>query len=560
MMSDQPTNASDDLLTPVLDKGFVRLVDFLGGDNAVVQGARVSFGQESKGDERDRKLIHYLMKHEHGTPFEMAVFKFHVKCPIFVARQWFRHRMGCLSGDTLLHFDLPSAVSSTKRQLHKTSIGKFHELWHRGSSHTTRKRKPLFLERVEAEKLYSVPELAKLVERRPEDLRNLIRKSVLQAQRSETSAPTQSQIFVLGSAWHEYAIRNYTARVPMRERLKKMQLRMCNEATGEIEYTHVADIWQSGVKQVYRVTLENGYQIRMTEDHRCLTEKGWLTLGQATKLRRAANDSVIWSIDAPALAVNGVAAYQDATWLAKQRSDGLNVAQIADRAGASTHTIRKYLARFNLQYTPHLFWRQNQKQPMPETKPRPTQTRLLRTFSRIARIEYVGEEMTYDLEVTGLYHNFVANGFIVHNSYNEISYRYVEVEDEFYVPLELRAQDTKNKQASFAGGFTDEKQTQGRALMDEAYRAAYAKYEELLALGVARELARIVLPVSIYTQFYVAYNARSLMNFVRLRSSAGAQFEIKQYAEAMNRIFKAKMPWTFEAFEQYVLKNEGASK
>lgn len=76
----------------VLDKGFVRLVDFMGGDEAVVQAARVSFGQGSKGEERDRKLVHYLMEHGHHTPFEHAVFKFHVKCPLFVARQWFRHR------------------------------------------------------------------------------------------------------------------------------------------------------------------------------------------------------------------------------------------------------------------------------------------------------------------------------------------------------------------------------------------------------------------------------------------------------------------------------------
>jgi len=76
----------------VLDKGFVRLVDFLGGDDAVVQAARVSFGKGSKGEEKDRMLIEYLMEHGHHTPFEHSLFKFHVKCPVFVARQWFRHR------------------------------------------------------------------------------------------------------------------------------------------------------------------------------------------------------------------------------------------------------------------------------------------------------------------------------------------------------------------------------------------------------------------------------------------------------------------------------------
>ncbi len=77
----------------VLDKGFVRLVDFVGGDAAVVRAARVSIGQGSKGEERDRQLIDYLLRHRHETPFEHSVFTFHVKCPIFVARQWFRHRM-----------------------------------------------------------------------------------------------------------------------------------------------------------------------------------------------------------------------------------------------------------------------------------------------------------------------------------------------------------------------------------------------------------------------------------------------------------------------------------
>lgn len=76
----------------VLDKGFVKLVNLLGDDGTVVQSARVSFGGGSKGEKKDRLLIHYLLSHGHETPFEHTVFQFHVKCPIFVARQWFRHR------------------------------------------------------------------------------------------------------------------------------------------------------------------------------------------------------------------------------------------------------------------------------------------------------------------------------------------------------------------------------------------------------------------------------------------------------------------------------------
>jgi len=76
------------------DIGFVRLVDTMGDDMAVVRAARVSYGEESKGQEADQKLVNYMMKHNHGTPFEHINFTFHIKCPIFLARQWFRHRIG----------------------------------------------------------------------------------------------------------------------------------------------------------------------------------------------------------------------------------------------------------------------------------------------------------------------------------------------------------------------------------------------------------------------------------------------------------------------------------
>jgi thymidylate synthase (FAD) len=78
--------------TPLLDHGFIRVVDYMGDDNAVVQAARVSYGKGTKKVSEDRGLINYLMRHRHTTPFEMAEIKYHVKLPIFVARQWIRHR------------------------------------------------------------------------------------------------------------------------------------------------------------------------------------------------------------------------------------------------------------------------------------------------------------------------------------------------------------------------------------------------------------------------------------------------------------------------------------
>ena len=96
----QPTGratvpALEDLLyrpLPVLDHGFVRVIDYMGDDAAVVQGARVSYGRGTKTVSQDRALIAYLMRHRHTSPFELCEIKLHVKLPIFIARQWIRHR------------------------------------------------------------------------------------------------------------------------------------------------------------------------------------------------------------------------------------------------------------------------------------------------------------------------------------------------------------------------------------------------------------------------------------------------------------------------------------
>jgi thymidylate synthase (FAD) len=78
--------------TPVLDHGFVRVIDYMGDDSAIVQAARVSYGRGTRRVSEDAGLIRYLMRHRHSTPFEMCEIKYHVKLPIFVARQWIRHR------------------------------------------------------------------------------------------------------------------------------------------------------------------------------------------------------------------------------------------------------------------------------------------------------------------------------------------------------------------------------------------------------------------------------------------------------------------------------------
>jgi len=633
----------------ILDHGHVRLVDVMGDDNAIVQMARVSYGEGTKTVSSDRGLIRYLMRHRHTSPFEGCEIKLHAKMPMFVARQWVRHRTACLAGDARLSFDLPGAEKRNRRQHYPVRIDEFHRMWHEGLTHRTAKKKPLHLDRVDPDTRYTVPELSRLVERREEELRNTVRAH-----------------------------------------LAKMKLRMCDEATGEIAHTRVVDVWASGVKPVFEVTLENGKCLKMSRDHRCLTDAGWLTLGEATQLRLREDGGVTWCGDGPAFAVNGVALHRSAEWLQAQKQAGHSVSEMATAAGVSYHTIRKHLKQHGLQFTPserarssgrsqrgqkrqvvrprvlsedarrrirearsgprsnfwkggvtkeranigrwtteqakrvhaangfrcvvcadtrdlethhidpvwnnpargrdpenlttlcqrchktlhtrHLglifledhragvdlrgFWdRHADAAPdRPEREAKPPIRRLWRGWSRIAKIEYVGEEMTYDLEVAGPYHNFVANGFVVHNSLNEISARYSQLPNEFYVPTPDRwqVQSKDNKQGSGATLPPELAATCAEELT-AASDKAYADYEALLERGVAREIARATLPVNFYTEWYWKIDLHNLLHFLSLRMHHHAQYEIRVYADAIAEIVQDWVPHTWEAFSDYRL-------
>lgn len=531
----------------ILDKGFVRLVETMGGDQGVVQSARVSYGGGSKGDEKDRKLIEYLLQHRHMTPFEQAVFKFHISCPIFVMRQWIRHRMACVSGDAELCFDLPSGPRRGFRKSCTMKVEEFYRKWHEGAKPIPHAKKP------------------------------------------------SSQVVV-----------------PQRERLRGMLLRSLDEERRTFYHTHVTDIFKTGEKPVFEVALENGKKITCTKDHRFLFENGWQTLEDATGLTLQ-EDLAVHGHRLPRLTVNGrfveTPLYRDREWLETQyRRPRANDKVIASVLGVSSHVIRKWRKihgllnikprGFEKGITPwnkgrsyslwagkrplsaeHLaairkarsgtnsnFWRGGVSSSRSAISRWTTQTAksvfqrdetiLCPKWVRIASIQYAGLLPTYDITVEGPFHNYVANGIVTHNSYNEISARYTEVQDEYYVPSAWRSQDTKNKQGSLAAPSLDQKAL--TAAYDEQMRSSLTAYRKLLAAGAARELARMVLPVSLYTQFYWTVNARSLMHFLGLRAEAHAQWEIQQYAEALARIFEEKMPWTYRAFLKHSWKGGNA--
>jgi thymidylate synthase ThyX len=471
----------------VLDHGFVRLDDAMASDLSVVNAARVSFARRREEvDEADAGLIRFLMRDRHGTPFEHNAFRFHVRCPIFVAREWFRHRVGCLTGDAVVTFVDTNGHANPK--LRKT----MDELW---SMWNVGERDGHALE---------------AAERREID-------RLIRAGRSERAVARELGI-------GRRAVRSHRAGATgfrdARWRLRRMRLRVLDEATGEFEVGHMRSVIDKGVQPVYRVTLADGKELTLTENHRVLTSNGWQRMGEAVGLTGdGANATMSRRC---ALMINGAVAHRDHR---KIHRTSVSELDFAKRHGGQIGFARdvEVSSRRGFKLTAHAV--------------------------EVASISYVGLRQTYDLEVEGPWHNFVANGIVVHNSFNEFSMRYAKATDDFYIPELEDVRSQVGKPGAYTFETVDpELAAQTREDMRAIYEAAFATYERLVEQGVAREVARAVLPVGAYTEFYWTINARSLMNFVSLRAAETAQREIRRYAEAVELFLEQRMPITHAAF------------
>ncbi len=624
----------------VLDHGFVRLDGSMASDLSVVNGARVSFARrKDEMDESDEGLIRFLMRDRHGTPFEHNAFRFHIRCPIFVAREWMRHRVGCLTGDTVVTFvDINGSTAPT----HRKTIDELWAMWVRG-------------------------------EHNGHALASEHRQAVDRLTSSGRSIRSIARELGIGRRGIASYLRGTNEYRDARWRVRRMRLRVLNESTSEFAIGHISDIVDKGVQPVYRLTLADGRNLTLTENHRVLTVDGWMTMREAVGL--VGDGSGAAMTRECSLMTNGVPVYQDRRWLEARRALGKSVGEIASEAGCSYHTIRKWLARHDLRFTREEryrgrppwnkgirgyctgmvvseahrdaikrarsesrsnFWRGGVS-PRRASTARWTREQAPRVHRRfdytcqicgrrggrlhahhaipvwldadrerdaenlvsvcaschsslhrtrqsefasmeqlrtklelamslqdipirkgwkltahavaVTRIEYVGMQQTYDLCVDGPWHNFVANGIVVHNSFNEFSMRYAKATDDFYIPEpdDVRTQVGKPGAYSFEP-VDPEIAEQTRDELRAVYDTAFSAYERLVELGVARELARCVMPVGAYTEFYWTINARSLMNFVSLRAAETAQREIRRYADAVEQFFANTMPVTHAAF------------
>lgn len=577
----------------------VELLKYFGDDLMVVNAARVSYDKfKNKFEDSDEKLIKYLVKHKHTSPFRHPQLQFRIECPIFVERQLFKHQVGlCLSGDTLITF-----VNSSGG-LEKTKLLDLYNGWTYGRHH----------------------------------------------QKSQKDA--------------DY----------YKKRIKKRKIRVLNEQTSIFETSHIKDIFYSGKKDIYEITLEDSSSLKCSSDHRILTDRGWRTIKSGLMI-----DSMV---ACNGIKMVGTGMYRDKEFMKELRDKGFSVSEMAIECGCGYDNIRKWLKIHNLTFSKdetcfkkgNTPWNKNksgyklnlseesrknrsEKSKLHNLKGEKSKwwrggitkerdligqwtrnnayevhkkynftcqkcgtsssnlhahhvipvaqdiskaydvenlitvcdkchieihksleneenfakhilsdsftsfqysqkignRRKYRTkthFLKVISIKYIGVEDCYDIEIDGDHHNFVANGLVVHNSANSISGRYVDFSDSYEIPTELRLQSQNSKQGS-EGVLENSEELISK--INKVVNSCAELYEELCKSGIAKEQARIILPLCLNTKFIWTGSLAAYLHLFNLRLKPDAQKETRDVANAMLQEIKSipgdPFKYTFEAF------------
>lgn len=373
--------------------------------------------------------------------------------------------------------------------------------------------------------------------------------------------------------------------------------------TKELVTTKVTNVWQTGVKEVYKVTAKNGYTVKTTLDHRFLTPNGW------KELKDLNVGEMVYT--------NGIEAYKDKEWLNKKyNEENLSQQEIAELCGVSKHTVRNWVRKFGLQKgfgewsigkePPNKGKNKYNYEPMMRTSEKMkgnvgnpnhgdfksideikdmeklhrarrvkkdvnycemcgvtgldryevhhidknhnnyNENNLLKLCSKchaiqhkgasvmvtqlmeITSIEYVGEEMVYDLEVEHKDHNFVGNGFILHNCQSQ---RYVDGKNfDFVMPDLSYIEDDIDRNVVIK-------------YLKDYFDDAKNRYERLVAYGLKKEDARAILPQATTCNLVVTMDLNNFRNFLRQRLCVHAQKEIRELSQEMVKLLKPYIPF-----------------
>ncbi|MFG2683685.1 FAD-dependent thymidylate synthase [Streptomyces sp. NPDC048392] len=541
-MTDTP---ADDPRIELRSDVTVELVKSSATDSDVLFAARVSTaGEQSldelhKDPERSKGLINYLMRDRHGSPFEHNSMTFFVSAPIFVFREFMRHRVGwCIAGDTEI------TLESEAGNLRRRTIAELYKLWHTG---------------VEDRLPHSAGGVT---------WHGRAGRWMAQVRRGETNhyLGLYENREAAESAVAEFRELHPSTRLRGLESVRRDHVRCYDEETMLARRARIVDVIQSGVKRLIRITTASGKVLRCTVDHAVFTPEGWCKAGELV-----VGDAVMAAGTAPRPSealVPPSLRRGIGVWTAMRRRELIKEVDTCHLCGQDFPRDQLALDHV-VPVARDLTQALDEKNLAPACEPchavksageqapaRRGGGTAQAVRDRVVGIEDDGEEMTYDLSVEGPWHNFLANGIVVHNSYNEESGRYRELQPVFYAPDESRklVQQGRPGKYVFVEGSTEQYELVSRS-MEDSYLQAYQRYQEMLAAGVAREVARAVLPVGLYSSMYATCNARSLMHFLGLRTQhelakvpSFPQREIEMVGEKMEAEWARLMPLTHAAF------------
>ena len=586
---------------PILDHGWVQVVDYMGVEQSVVDAARISYsggGTVKLND--DKNLLRYLWDNQHSSPFEMLEIRFNIAMPIFVMRQWVRHRTACLAGDNVLNFSLPKRNKHHPKTVEET-YKIFKQLKMQKACRTAEKDENVDL--VDENVRYKATDLARLLNLKPAILQQRCSKYGLKSEK------VAGIFYVWGKDYLDW--KSVERQMPIHNKMRQMRLRSLNEYSLTLQHTNIVDIWESGVKKIYLVKLPNGNSVKCSEDHLIHTNKGWLKLNEfynivegtwntdikLSNFKPILGESLIlegeFNKDAPTEVWKKMIGFEDryeisslgrvkSHYLGKVMdkkifvSQGRHTVRLSTKGkGAQAMGVYRLLAENfipnpdNLPLVCHrdgnslndnldnLYWGTYADNTQ-DSLAHDTFNKLRHDFSEIESITALGEEMTYDLEVEGPHHNFSCNGIVVHNSTNEISGRYSVLPRMFYTPEvgQMKVQSKANKQGGDELILDPVKRKAIRQIFESSQQEAYEQYEILLEdLNLTRELSRCVLPVNLYTQITSKWDIRNLLHFLRLRLDPHAQYEIRVYAERIHQMLKLWIPNIIENFDNYTINS-----
>lgn len=494
----------------VLDNGYVKEVESWGSDERIIEAARMSTDKGFQGwgtpdAPGDEKLLAYLMNNRHDTPFEMAGLVIEVQAPIFVFREWHRHRTQCLAGDTMITLVTPNGTTF------KRSIREIFDLKHGG-----------------------------VIDSAPNVHKNGVSKN--------------------GTPVNRVARRKNAWRVRVLPNCQSRTLRVLNESTMSFETAQMNDVWESGVKACYKVSAGR-FSVTASAEHPFFTSRGWVLTKDLVIGDRIARMGVIPTSARP---IPPSLRQGIGVWTSMMRNRLIN-------DDSKCYKCRQGFPKSELELDHVIPVAESLKLALDEDNLKPicSQCHLEKTAneqpSRVGQSQrgvrwervdelpaFVGEMQTYDIEVCGEHHNYCANDLVVHNSYNELSARYTPLPDLNYMPTVDRCLvvNGANKQANSVG--TKEPTHEMALFWLEQLNTLYVQAEDVyrlgLEIGIPKELARLPVPVARYSRMRASANLRNWLAFITLRSAPNAQWEIRQFSDAVGKIVQEKFPRTWELF------------